>query len=113
LFIITATSLPVLNKIFGTKWAVGEDPEFGYNRIQIFVAILLGLLTAITQYLKYKNTSKEYLIKKIGLPTILALAISVCISLFGKIHYDKYGAGFLQRYTLNFCKGGYSSKRHG
>ena len=43
IFIIAATSLPVLNKIFKTNWTIGEDAEFGYNRIQIFVGILLGL----------------------------------------------------------------------
>src|SRR4030095_5285592 len=86
-FIITATSLPVFNKIFGTNWTVGEDPEFGYNRIQIFVAILLGLLTAVTQYLKYKNTTREYFVRKIGIPTLIALIVAGLISAFGNIHY--------------------------
>lgn len=93
--IIIATSLPVINKIFGTKFAIGEDREFSYNRIQIFVAIVLGVLTAVTQFLKYKNTGKDYFVKKIWLPTVIALAVSLCISLFGGIDYDKYGIGFL------------------
>lgn len=95
LFIIVFTSLPVINKILNTNFAIGEDPEFFYNRIQVFVAILLGMLTAVTQYLKYRNTEKKYLIRKIGLPTVLAIIISFCISYFGNIQYDKYGIGFL------------------
>lgn len=95
LFIILFTSLPVINKIFNTNFTIGEDREFFYNRIQVFVAILLGLLTAVTQYLKYRNTDKKYLIKKLGIPTIAALIISVCISYFGNISYDTYGVGFL------------------
>jgi len=95
IFIIAATSLPVFNKIFDKKWTIGEDAEFGYNRIQIFVAILLGLLTAVSQHLKYKNTSREYFIKKIGIPTILSILVAGSISVFGNIHYDKYGLGFL------------------
>lgn len=95
LFIIAFTSLPVINKIFKTGFTVGEDVEFFYNRIQIFVAILLGVLTAVTQYLKYKNTEKSYLLKKIALPTVLALVLSLCISFFGNIDYDTYGIGFL------------------
>ena len=104
LFIIAATSLPVPDKIFGTNWTVGEDATFAYNRIEIFIAVILGILTAVTQYLKYKNTTTGYLIKKISIPTIIAVVISVLISLFGNIHYDKYGAGFLAAIHLAiFC----------
>jgi len=95
LFIIVFTSLPVINKIINSNFTIGEDVEFFYNRIQVFVAILLGILTAVTQYLKYKNTDKLYLIRKIGLPTILAIIIAVCISYFGNIQYDNYGIGYL------------------
>ncbi|MGB8191101.1 MAG: cytochrome c biogenesis protein CcsA [Chitinophagaceae bacterium] len=108
LFIIVSTSLPVLNKIFNTRWAMGEDVEFAYNRIQIFVAIILGLLTAISQFLKYKNTAKGYFLKKIALPTIIALAITVSIGLFGDVHYDKYGLGFLAAIHLALFAGVYS-----
>jgi len=95
LFIIVFTSLPVINKIVNTNFAIGEDAEFFYNRIQVFVAILLGILTAVTQYLKYKNTDKKYLVKKIAIPTSLALIIALCVVFFGNIHYDTYGVGFL------------------
>lgn len=95
LFIIVATSLPVINKIFHTSFAMGNDAEFAYNRIEVFVAVVIGMLTAFTQYLKYRDTSKKYLLKKIALPTIIAAIASLLISIFGGIHYDKYGAGFL------------------
>ena len=71
--IITAqTSLPVYNKVFGIKMAPAQDVEFSYNRIQIFIAIIIGLLTAIGQYLKYKETGTKYFFKKIGLPFIIS-----------------------------------------
>lgn len=89
------TSLPVFNKILNTKWAVGEDPEGFHNQVQIFVAIILGTLTAFTQYLKYKNTAKEYFFKKVALPTAIAVIITICISIWGGISYDKKGPGFL------------------
>lgn len=95
LIIIVMTSLPVINKIFKTKLAVGEDVEFSHNQIQIFVAIVIGVLTAVSQYLKYKDTPKKELYKKLLLPTILSLVISILISVFGEIHYDKKGLGFL------------------
>lgn len=94
--IITAkTSIPVYNKIFGTNIAEPEDTVFSYNQIQVFIAIIIGVLTAITQYLKYKNTDKKVFYKKILVPTIIALAISLCISLIGNINYDAKGAGFM------------------
>ena len=95
LFIVIATSLPVFNKIFGTHWTTGEDSAFSYNRIEIFVAIILGILTAITQYFKYKDTSRKLFFKNLITPLIIAAIISALISIFGGIHYDKYGTGYL------------------
>ncbi|MFZ9687627.1 MAG: cytochrome c biogenesis protein CcsA [Chitinophagaceae bacterium] len=95
LYIIILTSLPFFNKLFGTKWAIGEDVEFVYNRIMILVAIILGVLTAMTQYLKYKNTTRKYLWSKLWIPSIVALVLSFSISYFGGIQYDKYGMGYL------------------
>ena len=94
--IITAqTSLPVYNKIFNQKIAPPQDIEFSYNRIQIFIAIIIGLLTAVGQYLKYKETGSPYFFKKIGLPFIASAIASGLILAFGNINYDKYGIGYL------------------
>jgi cytochrome c-type biogenesis protein CcmF len=89
------TSLPVINKIFNQKHADAEDREFSYNQIQIFIAIIIGILTAVTQYFKYKDTPKPIFFKKLLVPTIVALVISLSISFFGNINYDKHGPGFL------------------
>ncbi|HMK18770.1 MAG TPA: cytochrome c biogenesis protein CcsA [Chitinophagaceae bacterium] len=89
------TSLPVYNKVFGLKIAPAQDIEFSYNRIQIFIAILIGLLTAIGQYLKYKETGSPYFFKKIGLPFIVSFIVSGLILIYGNINYDKYGIGYL------------------
>jgi cytochrome c-type biogenesis protein CcmF len=93
--IIVKTSTPVWNKLFGTNIAPPEDVEFAHNQIQIFVAILIGLLTAATQYLKYKDTPTKVFYKKIALPTLVALVISLLISFLGNIDYYKKGPGFL------------------
>lgn len=95
LAIIIPTSFPLINKIFGTNWAIGSEPEFAYNRVQVFVAIIVGVLTAIGQYLKYKNTSKKYFFSKIAFATILSVLISLAASIFGKIEFYKFGMGFL------------------
>ncbi|HXB96276.1 MAG TPA: cytochrome c biogenesis protein CcsA, partial [Puia sp.] len=97
LFIIIFTSLPVINLLRPKDKGVapGDDQAFSYNRIEIFIAILIGVLTAVTQYLKYKGTTTAVFMKKIGWPTAIALVISILICIFGRIHYDKYGIGFL------------------
>ncbi|HEX8279613.1 MAG TPA: cytochrome c-type biogenesis CcmF C-terminal domain-containing protein, partial [Segetibacter sp.] len=92
---IVITSLPVINKILNTKWAVGEDPEGFHNQVQIFVAIIIGILTAVTQYFRYKNTAKPYFLKRIAVPTLVAIVLTVCISIWGNVSYDKKGVGFL------------------
>ncbi|RYG40936.1 MAG: cytochrome c assembly protein, partial [Chitinophagaceae bacterium] len=89
------TSLPVFNKIFGSKIAAPEDEEFAYNQIQVFVAIILGILTAVTQYLRYKQTSSGVFWKKIWIPTILSIIAATLILAFGDINYQKHGPGFL------------------
>jgi len=95
LLIIAKTSVPVYNKLFDAKVAPSEDPEFAYNQVQVFVAIIIGILTACTQYLKYKDTPRGFFTKKIWIPTLISVIISVLISSFGNISYDKKGIGFL------------------
>lgn len=92
--IIGKTSLPVFNKIFGTKIAPPEDAEFAYNSIQVYVAIIVAALTAISQYLKYKDTSGQYFWKKILMPTVITAALSLLFFLFGEINYNKKGPIF-------------------
>lgn len=95
IFISAKTSVPVINFAFGTKIAPPEDVEFSYNKVAALIAIIIGLLTAITQYLKYKTTGKAYLFKKIVWPTLIAAVITVIIAIIYPITYYKQGAGFL------------------
>ncbi|HVX52042.1 MAG TPA: cytochrome c biogenesis protein CcsA [Chitinophagaceae bacterium] len=103
--IITQTSIPVFNKWknsisflkskFPNDIGNPEDPQFFYNQIQIFIAIILGLLTAVTQYFRYKDTPKAFFGRKIWIPTLTALVLSLAISLSGYMNYDKKGPGFM------------------
>lgn len=94
LVIIGKTSLPVFNKIFGTNIAPPEDVEYSHNQIQVWVAVIVGLLTAITQYFKYKDTPKKTFYSKLLWPTVISLAISLTISFTVGVAYDKKGGGF-------------------
>ena len=95
IFIIAKTSVPVYNKILGTKIAQPEDVEFSYNKVIILVAIIIGLLSAVTQYFKYKKTEPGYIFKKIAIPTVVAAIITTLLAIFYPLTYYKMGAGFL------------------
>jgi cytochrome c-type biogenesis protein CcmF len=101
--IIIMTSIPIFNKLIALvtgndktikAFAMGEESAFAYNRIQVFVAIIIGLLTAFGMYLKYKNTNRQFL-KRILWPTLAALVIAGLILAFGGIDYREHGIGYL------------------
>lgn len=94
LVIIGQTSLPVVNKVLGTNFAPPEDVEFSYNSIQIYVGIILAILTAITQYLKYKATDSAYFWKKMLLPLGIAVVLGTLFTIFGTVEYTKKGPVF-------------------
>lgn len=81
--LITATtSIPVYNKLFGLKLAPPSDPVAHYNKYQIWIAILLALLSGGAQYLRFKEqkTLGERLNKvlaKLGLWAFLSAFVTV------------------------------------
>ncbi len=91
LFIIIVTSLPVFNKLFGTKWALGQNNQMLYNNVHIPVVLVITLILGIAQYLKYKNTSTTFFIKKNGLPLIISIVISGIVFWVQPIAYIKEG----------------------
>jgi cytochrome c-type biogenesis protein CcmF len=105
LTIIIMTSLPVINKMAGVfigsdkqlfkPLAMGEDSAYAYNRIQVFVAVILGILTAVVQYLRYRSTPTKVILKKLVWPTVAAIVIAALVIGFGEIRYMEYGAGYL------------------
>lgn len=92
--IIFQTSTPVLNKVLGTTIAPPDDAEFAYNSIQVYVAIIIALLTAVSQYLKYKDTNRSYFWKKMLIPVVITLFFGGLFVIFGEINYDKKGPVF-------------------
>ncbi|GAA4307961.1 cytochrome c biogenesis protein CcsA [Compostibacter hankyongensis] len=95
LFITFTTSIPVWNKLFGLDMAPPVDQKFHYNKIQVFVGVLIALGTAMVQYLKYKSTPRQYFLRKIGVPTVVAAVLATLLAFFGGINYRAHGIGFL------------------
>jgi cytochrome c-type biogenesis protein CcmF len=107
-YIIVLTSLPFINKLAGTQWAIGQDVEYVYNRVMILVTFVIGILTAVTQYMRYKETPGDRFRRPLIVPTLIAVVLSGLISIFGGIDYDKYGLGFLAAIHLTLLTGIYA-----
>lgn len=73
---IATTSIPVFNAIFGTNVAPPIDPIPHYNKWQGAFAVVVMLLTAFTQFLKFKRTDA----KKFWAATIASFVLAILIS---------------------------------
>ena len=75
--IISTTSLPVFNKIFGTSMAPPSDVVNFYNTWQTPFAIMIAILLGIGQYVSYGKNDTRAFLKNILYPFILAIIIAV------------------------------------
>jgi cytochrome c-type biogenesis protein CcmF len=81
---IATTSIPVFNALFGTKVAPPIDPIAHYNKWQGAFAVVILLLSAIAQFLKYKRSDSN----KFWAATIASLIVSIVLSA-GAIYLTK------------------------
>ena len=70
------TSIPVINKMFGTKMAPPADAVDFYNSWQLPLAVIIALLIAVAQYFKWKKSNGSEVTKKLAVSFISALVIS-------------------------------------
>lgn len=73
------TSMPVWNKLFDLHKAPAKDVITFYNNWQLPFAFITTLLIAVGQYFKYKNTELKWFLKKIAVPFIISLVISIAL----------------------------------
>ena len=86
--VTVTTSIPVINKVFGTKMAPPADAIDFYNSWQLPLAVILALLIAVGQYFKWKTSDVRSVLMKL-LPSFLAAVIlTVIIELIFK--FDRY-----------------------
>jgi cytochrome c-type biogenesis protein CcmF len=82
--ISVTTSIPVWAPL--AKWISGKDfapptdPITHYNNIQVWVAIIVGLLAATVLFMKYKDTNGKKLAKNLGGTAIVALVLTGLIA---------------------------------
>ena len=81
LIITASTSLPVYNKVMqffnpAFEGRVITDPEPHYNKYQLWIAVFIGLLSGVAQYLRYREVNFEKYASKFGMHTGISLAIT-------------------------------------
>jgi cytochrome c-type biogenesis protein CcmF len=92
--IIIITSLPVWAPLY--KWLVHKEPAPAvnsiaqYNNIEVWVAIIVGILSATVLYLKFKHTTANSYLKKLGITAAIAVVMSLAIGFGQKIDAWQY-----------------------
>lgn len=101
------TSIPVFNKIIDMVGSViGQDlsswhrttpldPIAHYNRYQLWIAVLIGLLAGTAQFLRYREKNYKNRFKIIGRDLLLSLVISIPIAYIGLRWVGGQGAGYV------------------
>jgi len=98
--VILTTSIPVFNKLFSANLAPPADVIGHYNKWQMPMAIIIGVLTAVANLLKYKKNTNEAL-KKMGLYALISLVFTVVLYYaFGLKNYFYLGLLFAGVYGI-------------
>lgn len=77
-------------ELFKSNMAPPDDPTGYYNKIQIWFGILITLMTASIQYLKYKSSNVTRFLLKIAPVFVISIALTIVISLLLKISNISY-----------------------
>lgn len=84
------TSWPVINKIFGTKRTIA-DAVVHYNRYAIWFGIVLALLSATIQFMRYKTSNMQKLGRNLLFSLSLSLLLTLLISYSARFDSWVYG----------------------
>ncbi|WP_026899114.1 heme lyase CcmF/NrfE family subunit [Daejeonella oryzae] len=84
--IIATTSIPVFNAVFGTKVAPPADVIKHYNKWQVPFAIVIAMISAFSQFLKYKNTDIRKFFISIAVSLIAALIVTAIAVYITKVY---------------------------
>ncbi|HTM65413.1 MAG TPA: cytochrome c biogenesis protein CcsA [Flavipsychrobacter sp.] len=89
-----STSIPVWSPL--AKWITGKEiappvnPVQHYNSIQVWVAIILAVLSASILYLRFKTSDSKVVWRRLGIIAAIALVITLIIGFTQKINVIQY-----------------------
>lgn len=84
------TSIPVINKVFGTSMAPPIEIINLYNSWQIPLAIIIVLLIGLTQFLNYTKTNFKSYLNNIFSSIIFSIIVSLVMALNLKLWHPIY-----------------------
>ena len=93
--VIIPTSIPVWNEIIGlfggnSNLAPPVDQVGFYTKYQLWLSILLALLSGTGQFFFWKKMDKSQLIAELKIPFVITLLITSVIMLLAKVHDFPY-----------------------
>jgi cytochrome c-type biogenesis protein CcmF len=92
--IIISTSIPVWSPL--AKWITGKevappvDPVQHYNSIQIWVAIIIGLLSATVLYFRFRQSDNKTVLRRLLFTGLAAAVLTIIIALAQDINVPQY-----------------------
>ncbi len=84
--ILATTSVPVFNAVFGTEIAPPPNVIEHYNKWQVPFAVVIAIISAFSQYLKYKKTDPRKFFISIGVSLVLAIFITAGVVYATKVY---------------------------
>ena len=84
------TSIPVINKVFGTSMAPPIEIINLYNSWQIPLAIIIVLLIGLTQFLNYTKSNFKSYLDSIFSSIIFSIIVSLVMALNLKLWHPIY-----------------------
>lgn len=89
--IILSTSIPVyaplIKTLTGKEIAPPVNPVAHYNSVQVWVAIILSLLSSAVLFLRFKKSDTRLFWKRAGISAAIALALAVTMGFLQKIPF--------------------------
>lgn len=84
--VILTTSIPVINKVFGTNVAPPTDVIDHYNKWQIPIAVLILIISGVAQFMKYKKSDGAKLLSNLIVSIVLSILFTALISYYGEFY---------------------------
>jgi len=102
--IIYMTSLPVFNQVMRLfsagdpdifkPMAPGADALYSYNRIQVWIVIGLSSLAGFSQFLNYRTTRWQQVLKRSWQPLFFSIILGILLLQFTALDFPDKGTGF-------------------
>jgi cytochrome c-type biogenesis protein CcmF len=90
LHIISITSIPVVNKVLGTKLSPPTNPIATYHQLQVPFAIIIAVLTAIGQYFRFIRTDMRPFWKRTAISAAIAIVLAAGFAAITKLTGIQY-----------------------